>query len=312
MMAPRIPEIEINTSNVCSGRCFICAGAHGRDCKPFMEPEVLVRLVENLRKVEFDVIQTGGNGDCWLNPQFMSYLRILRREFPNRVIANYSNFVLYSPEIADEVLADRLIDRQFTRIDTLHFDRFRRSTNLNPEIVFANLGHFARHNKSVELHIGYSSIAAYYRLCRRILKGKPFHGPFSEVEALDFPDEFEAIQRRWPPDGHFVRHYRINQSLWAERENPRTRPDLLGRCPKLKAGILERVTWVSPDGSVNACGYDDGQGQFICGNIMEEDLGRIWFGNRRHKILEAICRRDYQGSPWPCNPRCCRMYPQET
>jgi len=302
-----IPEIELNTCNVCGARCYLCSAARGRGNSPLMTPKVFARVVDQLHTITFDTIQTSGNGDCFLNPHFMGYLRTLRSQFPAATICNYSSFAMYTPAIADAILDDWLIDKQFTRIDSLDDAIAARASGLNPQVVRGNLEYFTKHNLLLDdLSIGYSSIRQYYRKCQRLLGHPPFHGPFTPAEAEAMPDEFDAIQRHFydlncdnPPTVT-----RINQSLWGEREHPLTKPDSTGACPKL--GLLERIVWICPDGTIDLCGYDDTQRAFETGNIMSESLVDIWTGPKRQELLEDIRARRW--TDYPCNPTCCKMY----
>ncbi len=305
-MTLHIPEIELNTSNVCGARCYLCSNARGRGNVPLMTPEVFRRVVGELCTITFDTIQTSGNGDCFLNPHFMNYLRTLRKEFPNATICNYSSFAMYTPEIADAIIGEGLIDKQFTRIDSLDESVAARASGLNPGVVRGNLEYFIGRNHSIELSIGYSSIPQYYRRCQSLLGHAPFHGPFASMEVGNMPDEFGVIQSHFlslesacPP---LVTS--INQSLWAEREHPDTAHDPDGECPKL--GLLDKIIWICPDGTVDLCGYDDTQRAFEIGNIMSDSIIDIWTGPKRRELLEKIRTRRWRG--YPCNPRCCKMY----
>lgn len=297
-----IPEIELNFCNVCGARCYLCSYAHGRGGVAFMSDRVFLQVVRELRRVSFDTVQTSGNGDCWLHPRFLDWLRILRQEFPRAEIVNYSSFALFTPDRIEQVLSEHLLTRQHTRVDSLDPAVFAKATNLNPETVFRHIDCYlactAQHD-STPLHIGYSSISAYYRLCRRITGHAPFHGPFNEEEVEWLPDEFEAVKRRFPR----AIVSRIRQSLWGEREDPRTPPDPTGACPKTE--LLKRILWISPDGTANACGQDDEQSNFVYGNVLEESIEDLWTGKARQDILERLRTRKVTG--YPCNPACCTM-----
>ncbi len=307
-MTVRIEEIELNTCNVCTGNCYLCAKAHGRGNVPMMLPDVFARVVEQLHGVEFDTIQTSGNGDCFLNPHFMQYLRTLRAEFPHATIVNYSNFVPYTPERSDEIIGRRLINEQFTRIDSMDCGIFSRSAGANARTILSNLEYFIRHNERIALSVGYSSIPQYYRKCRKLLGKLPAHGVFDPDEVEDLPDEFGAV-RDWCDSLKpkvLVTVTRINQSLWAEREDPQTPPDPDSPCPKYAAGLLNRICWICPNGDVSVCGYDDEQSRFIAGSILRNPLADIWTGERRRSILQVIATRQWKH--YPCNPRCCCQY----
>ena len=308
-MTNHIPEIEFNFSNCCSGRCFICAQAHGRGNVPLMLSEVFDTACEQLQDVEFDTVQTSGNGDCFLHPEFFHWLQRIRSEFSRAVVVNYSSFALYTEDWADAILGGHLIDRQFTRVDSLVPSIFQRSTGLNRNVVFCNLERFIRRNESVDLTIGYSSIPQYHRKCRAMLDKPPFHSPFTSAEVADMCDEYQDIIEHFSaiPTRRPVQFYRINQSLWAEREDPRTPADEEAACPKARLGILDRVLWICPNGDLSACGYDDSQDTFIYGNILQEHILEAWNGERRRAVLEDI--RERRITTYPCkNPRCCKLY----
>jgi hypothetical protein len=304
----RIPEIELNFSNACTANCFICAKAHGRGNVPLMLAKVFEAVVEQLHDVDFDLIQTSGNGDCFLHPQFTHCLQELRSQFSSAKLVNYSNFALYSPEMADWILGGKLLDEQFTRIDSLDAKIFERSTGISRDLVLGNLEYWIRHNETVKLTIGYSSVPEYYRKCREVLGKPPFHGPFSEAEVAAMPDEYEMVRTYFGaiPTEREIAFYRINQSLWAEREDPRTPADPSSPCPKERGGILGRVAWICPNGDMSVCGYDDQQDTFIAGNVLQEHLLDIWNGEKRREWLEGIRQRRHKA--YPCNPRCCKLY----
>ena len=103
-----IGEIEINTCNICGADCFICARSHGAGNEPFMKPEVFSTLVSQLKDIKSDRYQTSGNGDCFLNPHYIEYLRILKREFPKVPRWCYTNFQTLDKGFADEIIAEQL------------------------------------------------------------------------------------------------------------------------------------------------------------------------------------------------------------
>ncbi len=307
----RIDEIEWNGCNVCSGRCQICCQAHGRGNSPMMNESTFETMVRDLHEIDFAVLQTSGNGDCWLNVHFLEWLTRLRHEFPAVQIVNYSNFAMLDPWRADEIISKRLLNKQCTRLDSLDPAILARTNNLNPELVLNNLNHFVKRNEAagapIEIEVGYSSVASYYRLCRRITGHAPFHGTFAEAEAEALPNEYEQIKERYTRPGcHTVE---INQSLWAEREDPRTPADPDGICPKLTGGILDRVCWIHPNGEIGSCGYFSDQHTGNYGDLRTKSLADIWQSPERAAMLTKIRNREIKSKM--CNPACCKLYKQE-
>lgn len=309
-MKVNIEEIEFNFSNKCTANCFICAKPHGRGNTPMMLKEIFNEANQQLQNVEFSVIQTGGNGDAFLNPYFLQYLQVLRHNFPKAKIVFYSNFYLYDEATAKIIIGENLIDEQYTRIDTLNHEWFKLSVGLPLQVIIRNIKDFMRLNDCIDFHIGYSSIPQYFKKCRQLLGLKPQYNPFTEEQLGSMGDEFNYIQTvlssfptRKPPT-----FYRINQSLWAEREREdlTTRPDL--PCPK--TGTFKRITWICPNGDISVCGYDDEQDKFIAGNILESTISDIWLSPKRLEIINMLESRKH--TSYPCtNPNCCRLWPDE-
>lgn len=308
MKKATIKEVELNFCNACSANCFICSKAHGSGNTPLMYESVFEAVLLQLQDIEFETIQTSGNGDCWLHPQFLDWLRCLRTSFPKATIHNFNSFAMYDPGRIEVVAHEHLIDHHHTRLDTLDPLVFMRSTGINLKQVLTNIAHLlACGNARTTLTIGYSSIPAYYHKCHTILGKPPFHGPFApaEVDAMD--DELEAMQRHF---GHLhcnlarLTVTRINQSLWAEREDPATPADLDGTCPKLK--LFNDVMWICPNGDVNLCGYDDEQCNLTIGNVLNQHIADIWHSAKRQQLLDLVANR--QITHRICNPRCCQMY----
>jgi len=76
----------------------------------------------------------------------------------------------------------------------------------------------------------------------------------------------------------------------------------MASCPKIQ--VIEKVIWILPNGNCTACCYDDRQDAFVVGNIHNEHLLDIFYGDKRKDIIEKIKHRFYKD--YPCtNPLCC-------
>lgn len=299
-----IPEIELNFENSCLARCFMCSEPHGSGNIKRMPDKVFNEVAKQLKDVKFDEVQTSGNGDALLHPKYFNYLTWLRTEFPKAKIHFYSSFAMMTQERADKFIDGQLINKMFTRIDTLNSDIFYKSTKLSLERVLENIDYFIRKsNGKIQLSIGYSNIKTYFDLCNIVIGKRPLFWPFENEDFESFKDEYQNLQNRFQSNGVIVN--KINQSLWAERTQ--ATPDHGAQCPKLP--IFKKVIWICPNGDVSVCGYDDKQSDMICGNIIEEHMLDIWHGERRKEILTQIQRREI--IKYPCiSPACCNMYRQ--
>jgi sulfatase maturation enzyme AslB (radical SAM superfamily) len=292
MTNKHIHEIELNTSNLCGANCIFCSRPHGVGDTFFMEPDTFAVLVEQLKDIDFDIIQTSGNGETFLNPHYLDYVRTLKREFPDKPRWIYNNFSMMTKERADAIVNERLFDRVHVTIDSLVPWVYERSKRLNFERTMKNLEYFISINDAVPLVILYNDIKLYYaRVAEWGLR--PANDNFTDAELEQVTDELEDMRERFGTRDN-VTVCQVNPCLWGERgqavKDPKT------PCPKLD--IIENVTWVLPSGNVTACCYDDNQDAFICGNIHDEHLLDIFNGEKRREFIEGIKARKY--TDYPC------------
>lgn len=297
-------EIELNCSNVCCAECIICSRPHGAGNKPFMEKDVFEMLVTQLQDINFKIIQTSGNGEAFLNPHYLDYIETLKTKFPHIPRWTYNNFSLLNRERADRIVEQDLFSKIHVRIDSLHKWIFEKNSNLNQNIVFNNLKYFLSINKKIPVVILYNNINDYYNKCKKVLDKRPIRDFFTDEELKQIPREEAEIKEYfswYSPLGTLAPTVcTIGHSLWGERL--KASQNIKASCPKWN--VIQNVIWVSPDGSVIVCCYDDYQSKFICGNIMEEHLLDIFNGEKRKEILEGIKNRKY--IDYPCvNPVCC-------
>lgn len=303
IMNKEIFEIELNFSNLCGSDCIICSRERGRGDKTFMMPDVFNTLVEQLKDIDFQQLQTSGNGESFYNPHYLDYITTLRKEFSNVPLWTYNNFSEWDPNRSDRIISNNLFDKVHVRIDSLDKDVFEKCSNLNQETVFRNLQYFLEKNNDISVTLLYSNILDYYNRCKDVLGIRPTKDLFTDDELLRVRDEeidiLEYFQKYANCD---LTICRIGHSLWGERKKAAKDPDT--PCPKFD--IIKNIIWVCPSGSVSVCCYDDAQDAFIAGNIMETPLIDIFNSPLRAEILEKI--RTRQITDYPCtNPKCCEF-----
>ena len=296
-------EVELNFSNICTASCIICSRPHGCGNKPFMDSGIFYTLLTQLKDIDFKIIQTSGNGEAFLNPNYLDYVSVLKREFPKIPRWTYNNFSLWNRERAERIVSENLFDKIHVRIDSLEKWVFERNSSLNQEIVFNNLKYFLSINKKIPVVILYNNINDYYNRCKSIIGKRPARDFFTDEELSTIKDEEKAILKYFKKDSASpLIAISIGHSLWGERLH--APKDTMSKCPKWN--VINKVTWISPDGSVIACCYDDRQDFFVCGNITKEHLLSIYNGEKRKEFLKGINERKY--TEYPCtNPRCCSM-----
>lgn len=297
----KIPEVELAFSNACTASCFICSRTHGGSNDPFMSWETFQRAKEQLHNVDFRILQTGGDGDSFLNPIYIDALRELRAEFPKIQIVLYSNFALLTPDIADTLIDENLINNLYTRIDSLNPIIFRAATRLDMDTVFRNIDYFIENNNNIKFQINYSNIKSYRERCREVLGKEPFYWN-NILEGAPFNEHWDIVNRFKHKN---VKFEDIKRSLWAERNDPAIRPE--PDLPCWRTYCFNSVCYVWTDGDVGICGYDDGQDAMIVGNIHESTIAEIWESDRRRQMVEHVTNRGIK--EYPCiNPKACLFY----
>jgi hypothetical protein len=303
-MNNKIYEIELNTSNICGAECIICSRPHGCGNNFFMEQKVFDVLVEQLKDIDFTMIQTSGNGETFLNPNYLDYVKTLKDTFPKTVRWTYNNFSMMTKERADRIVEEDLFDRIHVRIESLNKDIFQKNSNLNMDVVFDNLKYFLSINKRIPVTILYNDIRKYYEKCKKVLGIRPTRDFYNDAELLNMKDEEKDILQFFKKDSASpLSMANISHCLWGERM--KAPKDTTTPCPKLD--IIKSVTWICPDGSVQACCYADRQDEFTCGNILDTHLLDIFNGEKRKSIIQKIERREF--TDYPCtNPKCCGFH----
>lgn len=300
----KIPEIELNFSNVCWASCYICSKPHGSGNYPFMTDEVFNVLIDQLKDIDTDQVQTSGNGECWLHPKFYEYIKRLKKIYPDKPMWNYNNFSMMNKERCDLVIKEKLFDKIHVRIDSINPIIQEKTQRINPHIQLENIKYFLENNDCISFVILYSDIKQYFKKCHRIIGKQPQYNPFIKEDWAYIHDEEQEVYSafsRFAKDKSLFSVCRINQSLWAERDQALIDKDIV--CPKLS--VIKNVCWVSPNGDIQVCCYDDRQKNFTCGNILDDHIWDIWTGTWRQQILKEIENKVYNGK-YPCtNPQCC-------
>lgn len=248
-----LKEIELNFSNVCCAECIICSRPHGYGNKFFMEWDVFTVLVNQLKDIKFDVIQTSGNGEAFLNPFYLDFISVLKREFPSVPRWTYNNFSMLDKARAERIVNENLFDKIHVRIDSLHKWIFERNSNLNQENVFNNLKYFLNINNKIPITILYNHIPDYYKKVNKVLGKRPTRDYFTDEELKQIPHEANDIKKYFQPFSKDVpiTICTIGHSLWGERQ---TSPkDTKSPCPKWN--VINNVIWISPNGDCILCCY---------------------------------------------------------
>lgn len=315
-MKTTLPKtIEWHFTNACTGDCVICSKAHGQGNPRFMTPDVFEKACERLVETEKSdyEFQLGGDGDPFLNPFFLNpthvnYLQCLRRTFPKAHLCLFTSGFSLTRERSRQVTASNLLDRVEVRIDSLQPKLYEQSTGMPLRVVRDNIETFAFYNKGIRLCIIYAPIYLYRQRCERVLSKAPTY--FQRVDESLLRNEWPEVQRwvKYMP-GIGPAYSRITGlSLWAERTDCAFSDSPCPRLPENDPGDMVRQLYIYPNGDYGFCGYDDGQCEFILGNVFEHSISDVWFGPKMLEYMERIRNRTPEDHP-PCcvNPKACLM-----
>jgi radical SAM protein with 4Fe4S-binding SPASM domain len=309
-----IHTIELHFSNRCSGNCVVCSRAHGGDNQALITKDTVDAIIDNLKDIDFNWLQVGGDGDSFLSSEFFPALRRFREAFPKKGICLFSNGSMLTKERADTIIAERLLDDIQTRIDSLNVQLYKQSTGLNLATVIDNIKYFFLHNNFVRYHIIYFPLYAYRDTCMQRLDKEPtqwnrIDESLLSNEARGMREYFKSLPRNSDMSDALF-NFRVSQiCLWGEREDATS--NLNATCTQLPEhkGCFRNQVYIYPDGSVGSCAYDDGQDTFILGNIVKGDrLADLWVSDKREQFISDIRNGKYKGK-YPCtNPDACKMF----
>lgn len=303
MLKPYIRVIELHFSNRCTGDCVICSKAHGYDSPEKATHEYIDAVIENLKRIDFDQIQVGGDGDSFLNENFIPALRKLRKEFPTKTICLYSNCSRMAPPISDILIKEKLLHQLQVRVDTINPDLYFQSTRLHFYKLEENLSYFLKSNDFTQVTIIYFPLYKYEEHCYTYLNKQ--HGThFKRINKSLLQDEYSRVVNYFlsmPCKNPEKLDYRLSGiCLWGEREDIPYTP---GVCSQLN-GAFKNQTYIYPNGDIGLCPYDDGQDTFILGNIFKDKLDEVWESDRRRRFISYIEEGRIKDYPC-CNPEAC-------
>lgn len=305
-----IHEIELNTSNLCGANCIMCSAPHGINNVNLMSPEIFKILLKQLKDVKFDIIQTSGDGETFLNPDYLDYIRDLKREFPDIPRWIYNNFSMLNKDRSDMIIGEDLFTKIHTRVDSLIPWVFEKSSELELKTVLENIKYFLSKNDKIPFTILYNNIADYYNRCKAVIGQRPIRDRFTDRELEIVTNEQNGIREYFMQDiknPELLAMARINHGLWGERYRNDIQHNPLYPCPKIK--VIEQVCWIYPNGNIGMCCYEDKQSpEFSLGNIQENHILDIFYSEKRLAIVEKLknLQNENPFSEYPCNnPRLC-------
>jgi MoaA/NifB/PqqE/SkfB family radical SAM enzyme len=273
-----------------------------------MKRDVLNKVIEDANSghpaISIREIQCGENGDAFLNPNAVEFLRMIRRGLPNANVGMFTNFDNLTRDISEVILKEDLLDQISVNIDGSTPENYCRVKHLNYENVAGNIMAFLelrkRYSKGLPLTIW--SIP-YSKYVESILNNFGFAPANLKSErVVKLKNDFKAIKTKWLPllnsDTDTMKQM-VTVCGWAERDvlprDPRLEHKL--RCPKLE--LVRDCAFIAPDGSWYLCCYDY-DCDYVIGNVLKEHLGQLAVSERRLNTIRRLENRQYSAIGPPC------------
>lgn len=297
---PRLFELEVTT--YCNLRCTMCEHTHWHEPNRHLSLDQFKRITKEFGN--FIWCGLTGIGSSLLNQDFIPMLRYVKEELsPDIFVELYDNFYLLDAEKAKEFI--RLgIDFLLISVDGASpevYNKIRVGSDF--EVVMQNVETMIQLKKKTSSF--FPELGFHYIISKQNLHEVPdfvryVHSRFENdtykyiyYTAILHPfEEIKDIATHVPEDiieetNHLAGKYRI-KLIWNHN------------IPDKKPKIENCRAWIEPfifvDGTVIPCcaGNERNNREFqrkhSLGNIQEQSLNEIWFGNKYHLFRKKLLR----------------------
>ncbi len=263
-VTPFPEQIRLENTNACNAHCVICPRELQTRKIGFMESVMLDRILSEAKGRRITKFTIQGYGEPLLDKHFCEYMQRAKNELgcPTFTVSNGS---IITPELAWELVACGL-------------DKIKIS------FYGTNKKEYEEIHKPLKYEETYRSIMnlveAKRKACSKMVIRLQYIGKLWK---------FIPFSIRWL--GKVMVGYNTLHN-YGNGRSYRTPEEKAKDCPILSASILQ-VLW---NGDVVPCCYDF-DGKMVLGNLYEENIERIWHGERYTELRRAHVSRDF--SDWP-------------
>lgn len=307
-------QVNFSLASTCTARCVFCpTETRGARIVPKVMPyetaTAILDEVADTTRFGITAIGIGENGDSFINPHALDVLRYVRKVLPQAKTIVYTNMRHVTPEKAEAIISEHLIDELQFSIDGCTPERYEAMKGLPWETVWTHITGLLEKRNAAN---GQMRVAVYlipptlYRTSIRSLGIEPSRDP--GVDDLDPRDEMLAVcdlmkpYLRRPADDVFFQQ----PFAWAEREQFEGQSiDYAGKCCPLLPRA-SREAFIAPDGTWYVCCYDANQDHDL-GNVRTEGVYAVATGEKRRAMLSLLERGRFEEAGGPCRTvNCCQ------
>jgi Iron-sulfur cluster-binding domain len=285
--------------------------------KIFMSPDLAKKIIDESDGYNISSIETGENGDSFLNPEIIPILRLIRQK-TGATIRMFTNFENFTPAIIDTVLEEGLLDKVVTNIDGADHVTYGVVKGLDLNTVESNIHYFLEKNNRLENPIQFKiqclTISHYVQTVQRVLGRPPLHVP---RKWRNQRDDFDDIVKKWKPLG--VTPQRSVVTLWDEKStNKKSTSSLKEIIVRGKNRIfpkpcrmldqIRKSLFILPSGQVYLC-CADFNFELIIGDLQKQTVQEIVEGKKREELIKHLAKKSFEKIGGPClRPDLCRIY----
>jgi GTP 3',8-cyclase len=286
--------VEIGLTDRCNHKCVFCALDWLAKDRTDFKTDVLLSGLSSMAECGVKSVMFAGEGEPLLHPDFIRIVRHAREQGLD--ISTTSNGVLFTPAMAEEILADfTWIRFSVNGSDPESYSKIHNTNIKDFDKVMANLAFMAelKKKKGLKTTIGVQmlllpdnipALESFAEKCRAIgvdnIQIKPYsHHPSSKndfrIKTADVDEIGEKLMRLQTDDFKvFFRAGTIRRI-----EEGIDYPECFG---------LPFFALVDVKGNVIPCNLYYGREEYNYGNLSEKSFKDIWTGEKRKGIIRKI------------------------
>lgn len=297
-----ITGLNLSISSKCSANCVFCPEERGRRDLGNMSPDLVSFLLEEAKNLPFPWeitrVETGENGDAFLNPDFIHILRLIKAGLPRAQVNLTTNLSKANREVLHTILQERLLTGLQLNVDGHDAESYQAQKRTFYERVMDHLRTLVELRASlwpefpVVVHV--LTLSDYHQAVQSRFRRNPFkyNQGLHAVPKSSFEQVKESL--RWLPSDILLRKSPI--FAWAERAGG----GVPGRFPCPQLPRIENEAFISPSGLWYPCCLDANFDQAF-GKVQEGGLMRIYHGEKRQTFLDRLRTGRLDEIGYPCN-----------
>jgi len=295
--------LSLSLSSVCNAKCIWCPigrRLQSGDKSKFMSMEIVDKILADTKESKVENIVFADMGEPLLHPQFKEIVTKFKEAHPKSSFILSSNFYLMDKTMAEFVLKN--FSLVGLNIDGITEKGYHAVKGLPLNIVLGNLVEFIKLRNLAFMDLKSLNDFKGCHIAISVTTQPRYYLEIGQPEDITIPDETQEV----------VAYLRglleiglgfdaINNTFiatWAERKR--------WNRPKNKAYLCTNTIsngekcCIDTDGNLISCCMDyDSELKF--GNVLNENLYKLWNSDKRKEFMERLLGRDYDKIGLPCS-----------